>query len=230
MNTRIRSYNTMFRVSAVVSATPPAALADNGGTNGLVPRNAQPVDDVARSGRRAPAIALRQLMIAAVALCCAAGCQSQSGQSSTPGGAGPAPGSHASNAAHSANPIDACSMLSPQDISALLGVTVQGKSTNKDPEMADCTWENPSTQESVSVQLSNPGTARNNILPPPEPGFADPTTPGPDGMRFTGGGAVEFAAGNRDNTVQVAVLRMSADQANSAAVDLARKITPQVPQ
>jgi hypothetical protein len=49
-------------------------------------------------------------------------------------------------------------------------------------------------------------------------------------MRFMGGGAVEFAAGNRDNTVQVAVLRMSADQANSAAVELARKITPQVPQ
>jgi hypothetical protein len=229
MNTTIRSYNTMFGALAVVSATALSALADNGGTNGLVPRNAQPGDDVARSGRRAPAIALRQLVIAAVALCCAAGCQSQSGHSSTPG-AGPAPGSQASNAAHSANPIDACSMLSPQDISALLAVTVQGKSTNKDPEMADCTWENPSTQESVSVQLSNPGTARNNILPPPEPGFADPTTPGPDGMRFMGGGAVEFAAGNRDNTVQVAVLRMSADQANSAAVELARKITPQVPQ
>jgi hypothetical protein len=163
MNTPIRIYNTMFRALAVVSAAALSALADNGG------------DDVARSGRRAPAIALRQLVIAAVALCCAAGCQSQSGQSSTPG-APPAPGSQASNAAHRANPIDACSMLSPQDISALLGVTVQGKSTNKDPEMADCTWENPSTQESVSVQLSNPGTARNNILPPPEPGFADPTT------------------------------------------------------
>jgi hypothetical protein len=173
---------------------------------------------------------VRRLVITAVALCCAAGCQSQGGHSGTSGGAGPAPGSQASSAAHTANPIDACSMLSSQDISALLGVTVQGKSTNKDPEMADCTWENPSTQESVSVQLSNPGTARNNILPPPESGFADATTPGPDGMRFMGGGTVEFAAGSRDNTVQVAVLRMSADQANSAAVDLARKITPQVPQ
>jgi hypothetical protein len=121
-------------------------------------------------------------------------------------------------------------MLSGQDISALLGVTVQGKSTNTDPEMGGCTWDNPSTQESVSVQISNPGTARNNVLAPPEPGFPDPTTPGPDGMRLMGGGTVEFAAGNRSNTVQVAVLRLSADQANSAAVDLARKITPQVPQ
>jgi hypothetical protein len=187
------------------------------------------IDDGARSGRRALVIATRRLAITAAALCCAAGCHAQSGHNAS-GGAGPAPGTQASSAAHTANPIDACSMLSPQDISALLGVTVQGKSTNKDPEMADCTWENPSTQESVSVQLSNPGTAANNILPPPEPGFADPTTPGPDGMRFMGGGGVEFAAGNRSNTVQVAVLRLSADQANSAAVDLARKIAPQVPR
>jgi hypothetical protein len=49
-------------------------------------------------------------------------------------------------------------------------------------------------------------------------------------MRFIGGGAVEFPAGDRSNTVQVAVLRLSADQANSAAVDLARKIALQVLQ
>lgn len=181
-----------------------------------------------RTGRRVGVIATRRLVVAAVALCCAvAGCQSRTGSSSTSAGAGAAPGS---GAAQTASPIDACSMLSPQDISALLGVAVQGKSTNKDPEMASCAWENPSTEESVSVQISNPGTARNNILPPPEPGLPDPTTPGPDGMRFMGGGTVEFAAGNRSNTVQVALLRLSADQANSAAVDLARKITPQVPQ
>jgi hypothetical protein len=166
-------------------------------------------------------------VITAVAVCCAAAsCQSQSGPSSTSASAGPAQGS---SAAHSVNPIDACSMLSPQDISALLGATVQGTSTNADPGMGGCTWTNPSTQESVSIQISNPGTARNNILPPSEPGFPDPTTPGPDGMRFTGGGTVEFA-GNRSNTVQVAVLRLSADQANSAAIDLARKISPQVPR
>jgi hypothetical protein len=181
----------------------------------------------ARTGGRVGMIAPRRLMVAAVALCCAvAGCQSRTGPSSTR----PAPGSQASGAAQTVNPIDACSMLSSQDISALLGVAVQGKSTNKDPEMGDCAWENPSTQESVSVHISNPGTAPNNILPPPEPGFPDPTTPGPDGMRFMGSGMVAFAAGNRSNTVQVAVLRITADQANSAAVDLARKITPQVRQ
>ncbi len=39
----------------------------------------------------------------------------------------------------------------------------------------------------------------------------------------------EFAAGNRVNTVQVAVLKLSPDQANSAAINLAKKIAPQVP-
>jgi hypothetical protein len=48
-------------------------------------------------------------------------------------------------------------------------------------------------------------------------------------MRFIGSGQVEFAAGNRSNTVQVAVTKMSADEANAAAVDLARKVGPKVP-
>jgi hypothetical protein len=126
--------------------------------------------------------------------------------------------------------MDVCSMVSPQDISALLGTAVPGKPTGKDPRMGGCSWDNPSTEESVSVEISNPNTAPHNTLPARQPGFPDASTPGPDGMRFMGGGAVEFAAGNRVNTVQVAVLRLSSDQANSAAVDLARKILPQVPQ
>jgi hypothetical protein len=153
----------------------------------------------------------------------AAGCQSHPGNQA-------APASSAAGTSQKAKPIDACSMLSPQDISGVLGVTVQGKSTGKDPQMGDCSWENPTTLESVSIQISNPGTARNNKLPSAEPGFGDPTKPGPDGMRLMGGGQVEFAAGNRVNTVQVAVLKLSPDQANSAAINLARKIAPQVPQ
>ncbi|MGA8546119.1 MAG: hypothetical protein WB785_12780 [Mycobacterium sp.] len=166
-----------------------------------------------------------QLVLAGAAVALSgpvAGCQSQSGPSG--------PSNAVPNTTHTAMAIDACSMLSPQDISGVLGVTVPGKSTNKDPEMGNCAWENPTTEESVSVEIGNPGTARNNTLPAPEAGFPDPTTPGPDGMRLMGGGQVEFAAGNRSNTVQVAMLKLSPDQANSAAVDLARKITPKVPQ
>jgi hypothetical protein len=163
----------------------------------------------------------KRLVVVMVLSCTAVGCQSRGANQS-------APASGASGTTGAAKPIDACSMPSPQDISALLGVTVQGKSTGKDPQMGDCSWENPSTLESISLQISNPGTARNNTLPPP--GFPNPSKPGPDGMRLMGGGTVEFAAGNRVNTVQVAVLRLSPDQANSAAIDLARKISPRVPQ
>jgi hypothetical protein len=49
-------------------------------------------------------------------------------------------------------------------------------------------------------------------------------------MRFLGSGVVEFAAGGRSNTVQVAVPSMAGDEANAAAVELARKIGPQIPQ
>lgn len=161
-----------------------------------------------------------RLFGAAIAVgCVVAGCQSHS----APTAVGP-------GSTEAAKPIDACSMLAPQDVSNLLGVSVPGKSTGTDPQMGGCTWTNPSTEESVSIEIGNPGTARNNTLPVPEAGFPDPTTPGPDGMRLMGGGQVEFAAGNRSNTVQVAVLKLSGDQANSAAIDLARKITPKVPQ
>jgi hypothetical protein len=170
---------------------------------------------------------VKHLVVVMALGCTVAGCQSHPSTQSAPASSGSASSSSAT--AQSAKRIDACAMLSPQDISGVLGVTVQGKSTGKTPQMGDCTWENPSTLESVTVEISNPGTARDNKLPPPEAGFPDVSKPGPDGMRLMGGGQVEFAAGNRVNTVQVAVLKLSPDQANSAAINLARKITPQVP-
>jgi hypothetical protein len=89
--------------------------------------------------------------------------------------------------------------------------------------------QNPSSYESISVEIGNPHTAANNTLPSPEPGFPEVGTPGPDGMRFLGNGLVEFAARGRSNTVQVAVLSMAGDEADAAAVDLARKIGAQLP-
>ncbi len=174
-------------------------------------------------------LAVAATVTGAVALSClVAGC----GSNSAPTGAGAPPlaqspaGAKPSSASH----IDACSMIAPQEISSLLAAPATGVSTGKDPTQADCTWTNSATEESISLTISNPGTALDNKLPPAEPGFPDPTTPGPDGMRYLGGGGVEFAAGDRVNTVQVAVLRMSPDDANAAAVKLAREIAPQVPQ
>jgi hypothetical protein len=126
-------------------------------------------------------------------------------------------------------PIDACSLISPQDISALLGTPIEGVSTTTDPSLAGCLWENPDNYESVSLQIGNPRTAVNGTLAPAEPGFPEVGTPGPDGMRFLGNGMVEFPAGGRSNVVQVAVLSMLGEQADNAAVELARKVGPLLP-
>lgn len=155
-----------------------------------------------------------------------AGCGSESGSSTeNAGGTGQSNGSTAGPAETAgATTINACSLLSAEDISALLGVPIEGTSTGTDPELPGCLWENPANYESVSLEIGNPDTALNGTLPPPEPGFPEVGTPGPDGMRFLGDGAVEFAAGGRSNVVQVAVLSMLGEEANDAAVELARKI------
>jgi uncharacterized protein DUF3558 len=127
-------------------------------------------------------------------------------------------------------PIDACTLINPADISKLLGKPIEGKSIGGGPDTPACTWENRETYESITVEIGNPGTAVNGTLPPPEPGFPEVGTPGPDGMRFLASGMVEFPAAGRSNTVQVAVLALMGQDADNAAVDLARKIGPQLPQ
>jgi hypothetical protein len=135
-----------------------------------------------------------------------------------------------SSAAPTASGIDACTLISADDITKLLGKPVEGKPLGADPEMPACTWENRDTYESVTVEVGNPGTAINGTLGPPEPGFPQVGTPGPDGMRFLASGMVEFPAGGRSNTVQVAVLALMGQDADNAAVDLAHKIGARLPQ
>lgn len=151
--------------------------------------------------------------------------------SETPSGdAAPAPPVEATADAAEEAPIDACAMLTAEDIAGLLGTAVEGVPANTPGGPYSCLWENPENYESVSVQIGNADTAINGTLPPQEPGFPEVGTPGPDGMRFLVPGQVEFAAGKRSNVVQVAVLAMSTEEANNAAVDLARKIGPQIPE
>ncbi len=126
--------------------------------------------------------------------------------------------------------INACTLVSPDDIAKLLGKPIEGRPIGAAPDAPACTWENRDTYESVTVEIGNPGTAVNGTLPPPEPGLPEVGTPGPDGMRFVASGMVEFPAAGRSNTVQVAVLSLLGPDADNAAVDLARKIGPQLPQ
>jgi hypothetical protein len=143
------------------------------------------------------------------------------------GGKSPAPATSSTAPVSPSGAIDACKLIGPDDIAKLLGNPVDGRPLGN---AVACTWENKETYESVTLEIGNPGTAVNNTLAPPDPALGDVGTPGPDGMRMLASGMVEFPAGGRSNTVQVAVLSLMGDAADSAAIDLARKVGPQLPQ
>lgn len=120
--------------------------------------------------------------------------------------------------------LDACSMLSEEDIAPLIGPGIEGKSTSTDPDMPSCVWENPANYYSVTLNIGNQDTAPNGTVPE-EPGL--PKEPGPDGIQFYAPGAAEFAAGGRLNDLQVAN-GTSKEESDAAVVALVRKVTPQI--
>jgi hypothetical protein len=136
----------------------------------------------------------------------------------------------AQQAGDTADAVDACALVSKEEVATLIGATVDGVANGSGGRSA-CVWENPDTYESVTVDIGAPDTALDNTLPPlGEPGMPElESTPGPDGTRIFAG-AVEFAAGNRYNSVQVATpVTMSSDQSIAAAVELIGKIKPKIP-
>ena len=180
------------------------------------------MDDL-RVNRLAPAV-----LIAAVCLGIA-GCGSS--DSASPAVPGAAESTASAEPAGVAAAVDACALVSKEEVATLIGVTVDGVPNGAGGRSA-CVWENPDTYESVTVDIGAPDTALDNTLPPlGEPGFPEiESTPGPDGTRILAG-AVEFAAGNRYNSVQVATpVTMSPDQSIAAAVELIDKIKPQIPE
>ena len=119
---------------------------------------------------------------------------------------------------------DACGLISDAEITQLIGDHGPGTPSSAGTDGPACFWENPDTYYSVTVTIGNPDTAINGTLPPlPEGIGADPL---PNGMRNLGG-AVEFAADRRLNSVQV-VNSESADTQQSQAIALAEKIAAQL--
>ena len=159
-----------------------------------------------------------------------AGCSQKEPSSATPEGDGAAAMSsieseaRADSAGDAADAVDACALLSStDDVAPLIGVTVDGVPSGQGATTG-CLWENPETYVSVSVSIGAPDTAIDNTLPE----LQVPTVPGPDGTRNLAG-AIEFAADNRYNSVQVASpIEMTSEESTAAAMDLIAKIKPQL--
>jgi hypothetical protein len=111
----------------------------------------------------------------------------------------------------SADAVDACALLSAEDIEAVIGVPFDGVPSGAGGR-SECRWENPDTGESVTVVIGEPNSAR-----------------GLDGTRIVAG-TVEFAADDRSNSVRVAsAADESPDAAVAAALRLIERIRPQMP-
>ena len=168
---------------------------------------------------------MKQLMAVGV-LCMVlgvAGCGSDDSESSTSTGAPESAQSSASDDTTSAIG-DACEILTDAEVTDLIGDHGPGTPSSRGTDGPGCFWENPETYYSVTIDIGNPDTAINGTLPPlPEGIGADPL---PDGMRDLGG-AVEFAAGGRYNSVQV-VNGESSDAQQQLAIELARKVAAQL--
>lgn len=158
-----------------------------------------------------------------VLMLASAGCGSDDSSDSTDK---PSTGGATSQA--DSKPIDACALLSPDDIAPVIGQRVDGRSASTDPSAPVCIWENPTTFTSVSLTVGAPGTAPGNVLPPAQPGLEG--REGPDGIRFPLAGMAEFAAGDRLSNVQVAVTSLPADKVDSTAVDFAKKAAAKIGQ
>ena len=122
-----------------------------------------------------------------------------------------------------ADAVDACALIDEAVVQSLVGdhqrTATPGTSAG---DGGGCNWENQTDYHSVSVDIGRTGTAPGNTLPAWDPAMG-PERPLPDGMRSLSGGSVEFAAGDRSCTVQVAVA-IQGDADENKAIELAESV------
>ncbi|MFC4943689.1 DUF3558 family protein [Pseudonocardia sp. GCM10023141] len=164
---------------------------------------------------------------AGLAVLCMAGCGTTiAGTPNAVGAAPPAAGSseatgNTGGSAGDGKPVDACSLLTAAEVEKLIGANDGGKGSSTGGA-SSCGWENSTNYYSVTLDIGQSGTAINKVLPPLDP-VQGPERPLPGGMRGLGGGQVEFVAGDRDCTLQVATNQTSGND-EQAAVTLAKAV------
>lgn len=161
-----------------------------------------------------------------VAVLAACGGSGSSKSSSTPTNAAAGPSTTApSSSGGGGTKIDACSLLSDAEAKSLLGEAVTKKGPAAGVGESICEWDT-ATEHSVTVSVGSPGTAPGDKLTlDPTLGKAEPVAV-LNGKGFYVAGEVDFAAGNRDNYIQVVSVAGDADR--SKAEQLAVKLTPKI--
>jgi hypothetical protein len=170
--------------------------------------------------------------LAAVVLVVVAGCASTVAGSPAAAGAVPAEASAIVSAENQAGgttgagAVDACALLSAADVKPVVGDGVSGEKNPAADDGGKCTWENQDTYNSVTVEVGASGSAPGGALPKWDPALGA-EHPLPDGMRTVITGQVEFVAGDRDCSVQVATATPGSSD-EKKAVELAGKVRGQL--
>ena len=117
--------------------------------------------------------------------------------------------------------VDACALLEEIEIEPYVGPTGPGSGGD-----GTCSWENPESFESVTVNIGQPGTAVDG-LPDPSPWpDAEPIEGVGDDARYSpSNGVVEFAVGDRACDLQLATpVTLEDDAQREGAIDLAELV------
>lgn len=134
------------------------------------------------------------------------------------------PGGDASgNAAPGAGPVDACAQIPASDVAGVLGPNSPPQPT-AEGDVTSCTWENPDTSQSITLEIRPAGTAPGGKLPDPDPAQSAQPLPNADDMLLVGGDQVEFAAGDRLCFLQVLTDEAQKDKDRDTAVRLAQAV------
>ncbi|MDG4809719.1 hypothetical protein O7634_23460 [Micromonospora sp. WMMD1120] len=138
---------------------------------------------------------------AAVALGCLPACDST--PADRPAATGGDPSRPVASAGAEATSVDACALLSVEEVRQVIGAIGDGgpRAGDSGDGGSSCFWENPETYHSITIDIGRAGTAVGGNLPA-ESAYGR-TEPGSDGIRFASGGIAEFALRDRACEIQV---------------------------
>jgi Protein of unknown function (DUF3558) len=167
--------------------------------------------------------ALGVAFLVALLAACGGGSSKASNAASNPA----SPATSAASSGGGEKKIDACSLVSDDEAKTVLGEVVTKKGPASGVGESVCEWDT-ATDHSITVSVGSPGTApADKLTLDPILGKADPVA-ALNGKGFYVAGEVDFAAGNRYNSVQVVSVAGDADR--SKAEQLAVEVSPKIGQ